>query len=467
MVDASTTGRILLVDDDETFREVLESELSRRGHQVTVAATGTEAVQIACRVVPDVILLDLRLPDMDGLEVLKQIDQKQLLAGVVVLTGHGTIDTAIKAIRLGAQDYLEKPCPIAKVELAIQRIREHLALVERQRVLQDGYSLPDVSSGMVGTSPAFREMGEKIERIARVESTTLIRGETGVGKEMVAKLLHAKSARADGSFVVVDCAVLDEELLRSELFGHEKGAFTGAMRSKHGLFEVAHGGTLFLDEVGDTTPEIQAKLLRVLETGRFRRLGGNREIAVDVRVIAATNRDLEESIRRRRFREDLYFRLATLTIDVPPLRKRKEDIPVLVEHYTQRLNRRLSLNARFGDEALEAMTSYPWPGNVRELIHVMEQTMVLAAGDTLRPQDLPAAFHRPVEASSVTGREDRPLSLREVQRRHILSTVELVGGNRTRAAELLEISERNLRRLLKKYGWPPNEGGPDAAETES
>ena len=278
--------------------------------------------------IPDVevILLDLRLPDMDGIEVLQELRRREAPAGVVLLTGHGTVDTAIQAIRLGAHDYLEKPCPIEKVEMTLRKTREHLGLLRRQRILQDGYSPADVRPGLVGASPAFEGMMRAVRRIGAADATTLILGETGVGKDLVAKLVHAESPRRDAPYVVVDCAALHEELLQSELFGHEKGAFSGAGRLKHGLFEVADGGTLFLDEVGETNPDIQASLLRVLESGRFRRLGGTREIAVDVRVISATNRNLEAAIAKRRFREDLYFRLSTLTVEVPPLRDRREDI---------------------------------------------------------------------------------------------------------------------------------------------
>jgi two-component system response regulator AtoC len=468
MSEESAGRRVLVVDDDDTFRQVLSSELTRRGHDVSVAATGRDAVEAACRLGPDVVLLDLRLPDLDGLEVLRQIRERQLPLGVIVLTGHGTIDTAIQAIRLGAHDYLEKPCQIEKVELAIRKTREHLALVERQRVLQDGYSPPDVRTGLVGASAVFQELCQRVQRIGRSDSTTLILGETGVGKEMVAVLLHAESPRKEAPFVVVDCASLDEELLRSELFGHERGAFTGATRQRHGLLEVAHGGTLFLDEVGDASPEIQSKLLRVLETGRFRRLGGNLEIRVDVRILAATNRDLETDIRKGRFREDLYFRLATLTLRVPPLRERLQDVPVLVEHYTRLLNRRFSRSARFDEDAVRALQGYSWPGNVRELIHVMEQAMVLADGDVIRPADLPSMVRGGAGAAPAASPEATPLSLREVQRQHVLAVVERAGGNRTRAAEMLEVSERNLRRLLKRYGWPPGtwdpagDGGGDA-----
>jgi DNA-binding NtrC family response regulator len=326
--------------------------------------------------------------------------------------------------------------------------------VERQSVLQDGYTPPDAAAGLVGASPVFQDLCQKARRIARSDATTLILGETGVGKERVATFLHAESPRKDAPFVVVDCASLDEELLRSELFGHERGAFTGATRQRHGLLEVAHGGTLFLDEVGDASPEIQSKLLRVLESGRFRRLGGNREIQVDVRVLAATNRDLEAGIRAGRFREDLYFRLATLTLRIPPLRERLQDVPVLVEHYTRLLNHRFSRSARFGDDAVKAMQGYRWPGNVRELIHVMEQGMVFADGDVIGAADLPPAIRPGAVPLSWPAPGDAPLPLREVQRRHVLAAVEFARGNRARAAEMLEISERNLRRLLKRYSEP-------------
>jgi len=274
----SKAVRVLLIDDDDAFRGVMASELTRRGYAVVAVASGREALEQAAHTAVDVTLLDLRLPDMDGIEVLGRLrERNSSSSGVVVLTAHGTIDTAIRAIRLGAHDYLEKPCPIEKLEMAIQKTCEHVRLLQRQRVLEDGYATPNVASGLVGTSPAFSKLLENVARMARTDAATLLLGETGVGKEVVAKLLHAQSPRAEAPFVVVDCAALHEELLQSEIFGHEKGAFTGATRQKHGLFEVAHGGTVFLDEIGDTSPDIQAKLLRVLETGRFRRLGGTEE----------------------------------------------------------------------------------------------------------------------------------------------------------------------------------------------
>jgi DNA-binding NtrC family response regulator len=452
--------RVLLVDDDPAFRRVMAAELTRRGYGVVAVSSGAEALAQAPEVGADVTLLDLRLPDMDGIQVLERLRERNPSGGVVVLTGHGTIDTAIRATRLGAYDYLEKPCPIGKLEMAIDKTWEHVNLLRRQRVLEDGYAVPNVASGLVGASPAFRKLMDNVARIARTNATTLILGETGVGKDVVARLLHAQSPRGEASFVVVDCAALHEELLQTELFGHEKGAFTGATRRKHGLFEVASGGTTFLDEVGDTSPDIQAKLLRVLESGRFRRLGGTEEIAVDVRIIAATNRDLRQAISRGHFREDLFYRLATFTVEVPPLRERREDIRLLVEHFTERFNARFSLSKRFSPEAMDALVRYAWPGNVRELLHVVEQTVVLCDSEVIGLADLPPSIRGSAAEPLGDAGIGEMLTLREVERRHIFSVLAKVGGNRAEAARILGTSERSCYRLLEKYRRASPDPGP-------
>jgi len=446
--------RVLLVDDDDTFRRVMAAELGRRGHDVMTAASGRDALAQVGEAAPDVILLDLRLPDLDGITVLEKLREREVRAGVVVLTGHGAIDTAIQAIRLGAQDYLEKPCPVEKVEMAVVKTHEHLSLRQRQQVLQDGYAVPAIEPEIVGCSAALERLRQVVARVAAADSTTLILGETGCGKELVAMLLHRQSSRQDAPFVVVDCAALQEDLLQSELFGHEKGAFTGATRRKHGLFEVADGGTLFLDEVGDTNAEIQAKLLRVLETGRFRRVGGTDEISVDVRVVSATNRNLPQAVAMKRFRDDLYFRLATVTIEVPPLRDRRDDIPLLVEHFTARFNRRFSLSRRFSSDAIAALCGYGWPGNVRELIHVVEQAIVLVDRDTIEPANLPPQIRTACKGPVPDLAAEHALPLAEVERRHVLAVMDRVGGNRAQAARVLGISERNLYRMLKRYSSP-------------
>jgi DNA-binding NtrC family response regulator len=455
----STKGvRVLLVDDDDAFRRVMASELTRRGYGVVAVGSGREAVEQAAQITPDVTLLDLRLPDMDGIAVLERLRERNASAGVVVLTGHGTIDTAIRAIRLGAYDYLEKPCPIEKLEMAIQKTCEHARLVRRQRVLEDSYTANSVASELVGTGPAFSRLMENVARIAKTDSTTLILGETGVGKEVVAKLLHAQSPRSEAPFVVVDCAALHEELLQSEIFGHEKGAFTGAARQKHGLFEVAHSGTIFLDEVGDASLDIQAKLLRVLETGRVRRLGGTEEIVVDVRIIAATNRDLRQAMSRQHFREDLFYRLSTFTVEIPPLRERREDIRALAEHFVTQFNVRFAVSRHLSDEAMQALEQYSWPGNVRELIHTIEQAVALCQGDVIGPDDLPAALQRSRESPGHASAEALP-TLQEVYHRHIQSVLDKVGGNRAQAARLLGVSERTFYRLLKRSGQDSPEPG--------
>ena len=451
MKKSATRARVLLVDDDETFRRVMAAELTRRGYNVVTASSGSEAVERAPDMDVDVILLDLRLPDMDGIEVLERLrDRNSSSPGVVVLTGHGTIDTAIRAIRLGAHDYLEKPCQIEKLEIAIEKTWEHVRLVKRQRVLEDGYAPPNVASGLVGTSAAFQKLLENVARIARTDGTTLVLGETGVGKEVVAKLLHAQSPRSEAPFVVVDCAALHEELLQSEIFGHEKGAFTGAIRQKHGLFEVAHGGTIFLDEVGDTSRDIQAKLLRVLETSRFRHLGGTEEIAVDVRIVAATNRNLRDAIARGHFREDLFYRLSAFTVEIPPLRERRDDIRVLAEHFTRQFNLRFSVSKCLSEGALEALVQHSWPGNVRELIHALEQAVALSNADMVGIDDLPPSVRATRETPALAETTKIP-TLREVERSHIFSVLDRVAGNRAQAARLLGLSERRFYRLLRKY----------------
>jgi DNA-binding NtrC family response regulator len=454
---ASKDTRVLLVDDDSTFRGVMTAELTRRGYEVVAAASGAEALELAPRVDPDITLLDLHLPDIDGIDVLERLQERNPSTAVVVLTGHGTIDTAIRAIRLGARDYLEKPCPIAKLEMTIQKTCEHERLVKRQRVLEDGYAAPNVAPGVVGASPAFLKLMENVARIARTGATTLVLGETGVGKEVVATLLHAQSPRRDAAFVVVDCAALHEQLLQSEIFGHERGAFTGADRLKHGLFEVASGGTIFLDEVGDIGLDVQAKLLRVLETGRFRRLGGTAEIAVDLRIVAATNRDLRLAIARGHFREDLFYRLATFVVEIPPLRERPEDLRLLVDHFTGQLNLRFSLSKQVGHDAMEALLRHAWPGNVRELIHVLEQAVVLSDADVIGLQDLPAVVRGEGAPPPVSASGQIP-TLREVQRRHIVWVLEKAAGNRAQAARLLGTSERTFYRLLERYGAKPQPG---------
>ena len=443
---------LLLVDDDATFRRVMAGELERLGFEVAGAGSGEEAVQAAARLEPPVVLLDLQLPDRDGLQVLQAIREKSPGSEIIMLTGHGTFDTAIQSIRMGAFDYVAKPCPLDELEVRIQRALERRALQQRAALLERALTPPDPGALFVGASPPFRQAMAMIERVAASDSTVLICGETGTGKEMAARLLHARSPRRSRPFVVVDCAALQEELLQSELFGHERGAFTGADRAKPGLFEVANGGTIFLDEVGETSQATQVKLLRVLDTSTFRHVGGTAEIRVDARVVVATNRDLAALVRQRLFREDLYYRLSTITVELPPLRQRREDIDLLAEHFVARLNERYGFSRRLGPEAMALLRGHDWPGNVRELLHAVESAAVVCEGPEILARHLPAALRASVPPSPPRPEGVEPLpTLQEMERAHIERALHATGGHRGNAARMLGISERSLYRKLEEY----------------
>jgi len=452
----TATAAILLVDDDGAFRHVMANELRRLGHQVWTASSGEEALEKVEQLEPAVILLDLRLPGMDGLETLKAIRARNATAEIVMLTGHGSIDTAIEAIRIGAFDYVVKPCPLDELQVRIQRAVERRSLTQRASLLERGLTPPDLADSFVGDSPEFRRLLQLITRVAPSDSTVLITGETGSGKELVAKLIHARSGRKSRPFVVVDCAALQESLLQTELFGHERGAFTGAEHAKPGLFEVAHGGTIFLDEVGEISLSTQTALLRVLDTSGFRRVGGTKEIRVDVRVLAATNRDLGAMAGKSLFRGDLYYRMSTITLEIPPLRERGSDIDSLAHHFINVLNERFGSSKRIGEAALSALRNHAWPGNVRELMHALEAAMVVCEGEEILPVHLPPAVAGP----TVVGRPVQPVegarlpTLEELERTHVRRALEASGGHRGNAAKILGISERNLYRKLRELGLP-------------
>lgn len=442
---------ILLVDDDEAFRIVLGGELSSRGFDVTTAKSGHDALTYLGTGQPDVILLDLQMPDLSGMEVLKGAKTMSPGSEVIMLTGHGSMDTAVESIRMGAFDYVSKPCPMDELEIRIQRAVERQSLTRRTTVLERGLTPRDPGDWIVGNSPEFRKLLELAERVAPSDSTVLITGETGSGKEMVAKLLHSRSTRAKRPFVVVECAALQRELLQSELFGHDRGAFTGADRKKPGLFEVADGGTIFLDEIGELSPSTQVKLLRVLDTSTFRHVGGTSEIKVDVRVVLATNRDLVGMVRQGLFREDLYYRLSTIILGLPPLRERGGDVDLLSNHFVTLLNDRFGLRKRLTPGARELLRRHDWPGNVRELLHAVERALVVCEGDEIGPEHLPGALGSRSSGSpgQVGGRLP---SLAELERDHVERVLGSVDGHRGKAAGILGISERNLYRKLKAYG---------------
>jgi DNA-binding NtrC family response regulator len=443
---------ILLVDDDAPFRTVLCGELEQMGFRASAAESGAQALEaIRDGTAPDVVLLDLKLPDMGGLDVLKEIRARSAAIDVIMLTGHGSIDTAIEAIRLGAFDYVAKPCPLGELELRIHRALERQGLRRRATLLERALTPADISEQLVGETPEFRRMMELFGRVAPAGSTVLITGETGSGKEMAAKLIHARSPRRDRPFVTVECAALQESLLQSELFGHERGAFTGADRAKPGLFEVAHGGTIFLDEIGEISQTTQVKLLRVLDTSTFRRVGGTTEIHVDVRVIAATNRDLPAMVRQGLFREDLFYRLSTIAVKVPALRERRADIPLLARHFTRVLNERFGTHKQLAERTVEALARHDWPGNIRELLHVVESALVVSEGAEVLPEHLPAPVRAPRSAAGSEAATETLVTLEQLERAHIERVLRATDRHRGNAARILGISERNLYRKLRDY----------------
>lgn len=447
-----TAASLLLVDDDSAFRNLMAAELGRLGHTVVTASNGIDALAKCEKAEPEVVLLDLRLPGIDGLEVLKSIRERHPGSEVIMLTGHGTIDTAIDSIRRGAFDYVIKPCPLDELDLRIQRATERRSLRLRASLLERGLTPPDLAGSFIGESTEFRELLHLIDRVGPSDSTVLIFGETGSGKERVAKLIHGRSARKNRPFVVVDCAALQESLLQSELFGHERGAFTGADRAKPGLFEVAHGGTIFLDEIGEISPATQTRLLRVLDTSTFRHVGGTSEVHVDVRVLAATNRDLPAMIRQQQFREDLYYRMSTISIELPPLRKRGSDVELIANYCVGIMNERFQSSKRIGDETLRLLRGHTWPGNVRELLRAVEGAMVMCEGQEILPSHLPPAV-RNSNGGENAGKSAPFSTLDLLEKNHIQRALELSGGHRGNAARMLGLSERSLYRKMNEFGW--------------
>jgi len=447
---------ILLVDDDSAFRHVMSGELRRLGYELSSASSGEEALAHLARKETEIVLLDLRLPGMDGLATLKTIRERHPSIEVIMLTGHGSIDTAIESIREGAFDYVTKPCPLDEIQIRVERAVEQRALRLRANLLERALTPSDAAGTLIGESPEFRRMLHLVALVGPADSTVLICGETGSGKERVAKLIHARSARQARPFVVVDCAALQESLLQSELFGHERGSFTGADKAKPGLFEVAHGGTIFLDEIGEISPATQVNLLRVLDSSVFRHVGGTREIRVDVRVLAATNRDLRAMVTKGLFREDLFYRMSTITVEIPPLRKRGGDVELLARHFVGMLNERYGAAKSLSETALAVLKAHPWPGNVRELLHAVEAAVVVCEGAEVLPEHLPLSVQSsfipagPI-VPAAAGPDGRLPTLVELEVMHIRSALEASRGHRANAARILGISERNLYRKLKEH----------------
>lgn len=442
---------ILIVDDDKNTREGLQQALEREDRVIQTAADGREGLDLLQERIFDIVITDLRMPRMDGIEFLTEIKKRSPDTAVIVVTGYGTIETAVKAMREGALDFISKPVKLDEIEFRITRVLQQKQLVFENEFLKERLKERFGLDNMVGRSPNMIKVFETIQQIAPTKSTVLITGETGTGKELVAYAIHANSPRRERLFQPVNCAALPESLLESELFGHERGAFTGAVKQKKGYFEVADGGTLFLDEIGEINLSVQVKLLRVLEQRQFERVGGTNTLSVDVRVIAATNANLEQLVREGRFREDLYYRLKVVTLELPPLRERREDIPLLAETFLQQLareNRKEGM--RFEPETLELLKSYDYPGNVRELRHLVEQMVVLSRSPVLTPAELPGKYR--VEPVRDYIEIPRGSSLRTAEKKIILETLREQDGNQTRTAEVLGIGRRTLIRKLQEYG---------------
>jgi DNA-binding NtrC family response regulator len=447
--------KLLIVEDDAHLRETLATFLARAGYATAQAHDGREALEAVDKDAPDLVLTDIHMPDLDGLALLAEIKARYPGTIVIMMTAFSSIDSAVEAMRRGAEDYLSKPLQLADAQMSIERALERRAL--RSRVAQlEAQALDRYGFGrLIGKAPAMRRVYQIIERVAPTNTTVLITGRTGTGKELVARAIHFNSPRAKKPLVDINCGALPEQLVESELFGHMKGAFTGAGETKKGLFEAAQGGTLFLDEVQTLRPDLQAKLLRALQERAIRRVGGRENIEIDVRVIAATNKDIADAVKRGEFREDLYYRLNVVGVYLPDLRERREDIPPLIDHFLKRSAEENGQGPRhFSNEAMRLMMSYDWPGNVRELQNAVEHALAIGIGPTLTIADLP------LHISGMTNKLGAPepvgegRTLDEVERRHILRVLEETGGNHLRAAEILGIHRRTLYRKQEKYKIP-------------
>ncbi len=459
-------GTILVVDDDAVARDLLVEALRKEGYDVEGAADGAEAIERGRQKRFDLVLTDFRMGAVDGIAVLRDFKQRSPDTSIVLLTAFGSMEGAIEAIKQGAYDYLAKPFKKEEIKLVVQRSLEHSRLVRENARFREELRGREEMSPLVGSSPPMLEVYKLIARVSAGKSTVLLEGESGTGKELVAHAIHSNSPRRDRPFVPINCASLADTLLESELFGHERGAFTGAFSVKQGLFESAHDGTIFLDEIGDIGSALQVKLLRVIQEQEVRRVGGTASLKVDVRVIAATNRDLAALVKEGRFRDDLFYRLNVVRIVLPPLRERREDIPMLAQHFLQKF---AAANAQpirgFIPDTMALLQRYHWPGNVRELENVIERAVSLAHGPLVLPEDLPETIRTagagPLDdkVGKASERDDTLATLDEMAKRHLVRVLEETGGNKVRAAKILGIDRRTLYRMAERYGVELREEG--------
>ena len=450
--------RILVVDDESPILQAVEGILEDEGFQPILVASGEEALEILNKDIPDLVLLDIWLPGIDGIEVLKQIKNNWPFLPVVVMSGHGSIETAVKATKLGAYDFIEKPLSYEQLILTIKNALKFYDIQAENVLLREKV---EPKFEITGTSPAMQQLKEQIQLVAPTDAWVLIQGENGTGKELVAQTIHKLSKRASKPMIELNCAAIPEELIESELFGHEKGAFTGASSMKRGKFDLANGGTLFLDEIGDMSLKTQAKILRILQEQRFERVGGSKTIEVDVRIIAATNKNLEEEIQKGTFREDLYHRLNVIPMEIPPLRQRKEDIPMLVQVFLEEFQQKSNTKKQISDEVLQAFQNYDWPGNVRELRNTVERLIILSKGNVITEQDLPLALFKGSDkinnkASDYSADFLKCNNFREAkslfEKTYITQKLKENKGNIKRTAESIGLERRHLHRKIKALG---------------
>jgi two-component system, NtrC family, response regulator AtoC len=461
---SSPEGKILVVDDDAVARGLLAEALRKDGYAVDEAPDGAEAVECGRRTRFDLVLTDIRMGAVDGFAVLQEFKQHSPGTSIVLLTAFGSMEGAIEGIRQGAYDYLAKPFKKEQIRLVVQRSLEHSRLVrENARFREELRDRQDLSR-LVGSSPLMLEVYKLVARVSSGKSTVLVEGESGTGKELIARAIHANSLRRERSFVPVNCAALPDTLLESELFGHEKGAFTGAIGLKKGLFEAAHEGTIFLDEIGDVGAALQVKLLRVIQEQEVRRVGGTASTKVDARIIAATNRDLSQLVREGKFREDLFYRLNVVRIVMPPLRERREDIPMLAHHFLQKVSSENGPVIRgFIPDTMAILQRYHWPGNVRELENVIERAASLTHGPLLHPDDLPDSVRQApsnsLEPLELPGHDGELISLEELEKRYLMRVLKESGHNKVRAAKILGIDRRTLYRMAERFGLDVGDDG--------
>jgi two-component system response regulator HydG len=453
-VSSAAKASILIVDDQRNQADAVAETLQRSGYECVVVTAPRRAAEVLAGREFDLVITDLMMNDMSGLDILRQTKEANPATEVIVMTGYASVETAVDAIKQGAYDYIEKPLNTDVLRDRVGKALERRKLVEQTRELSAQLDERFGFAGVVGNNAAMRRVVEMARQIAPTDTTVLITGESGTGKELLAKAIHNNSARNGHRFVALNCAALSEGILESELFGHEKGAFTGAMAVRKGRFEYADGGTLFLDEVGDMPMSTQIKLLRVLEDGEIMRVGSNDPIKVDVRLISATNRDLKQLIAEKTFREDLYFRLKVVSLELPPLRQRIEDVPLLAEYFLRAAAERQNKSSpRLAPETMRALSTYAWPGNVRELRNVIETLVALAQNETIGPELLPTEI-RPAAAAAggAEGSNTTLPTLEQAERQLIRQALETCGGNRQTAATMLGIGERTLYRKIKEYG---------------